>query len=66
VGLERANAVMIFDVTNPRKPQFKQWLDTGAGPEGVLFVSARNSPNRKSLLIVSNEVDGTIKVFGTM
>lgn len=63
IGLERANAVMIYDVTNPTKPVFSQWLNTGVGPEGVLFISADKSPNGKSLFIASSETDGFIKVF---
>ena len=65
LGLERANAVMVFDVTNPRMPKYLQWLNAGVGPEGVLFVPANESPNGKSLLIVSCETDGTIKVYTT-
>jgi DNA-binding beta-propeller fold protein YncE len=65
VGLERANAVMIYDITNPTKPVFKQWLNTGVGPEGVLFIAADKSPNGKSLFIASSETDGYIKVYTT-
>lgn len=65
VGLERANAVMVYDITNPIKPKYLQWLTTGVAPEGVLFVSADKSPNGKSLFIVSSENDGFIKVFTT-
>lgn len=65
VGLERANAVMIYDITNPVKPKYLQWLNTGVGPEGVLFVSANKSPNGKSLFIASSETDGYIKVYTT-
>ncbi len=65
VGLERANAVMVYDITNPVKPRYLQWLDTGVGPEGVLFVSADKSPNSKSLFIVSSETDGFIKIYTT-
>ncbi|MFY7839390.1 MAG: choice-of-anchor I family protein [Lacibacter sp.] len=65
VGLERANAVMIYDITNPVKPQYLQWLDTGIAPEGVLFVSADKSPNGKSLFIASSETDGFIRIYTT-
>jgi DNA-binding beta-propeller fold protein YncE len=65
VGLERANAVTIYDITNPTKPVFSQWLNTGVGPEGVLFISADKSPNGKSLFIASSETDGFIKVYTT-
>lgn len=65
VGLERANAVMVFEMTNPTKPQFLQLLSTGVAPEGVLFVPAAESPNGKSILIVSNETSGTVSIFTT-
>ena len=65
VGLERANAVSIYDITNPTKPVFSQWLNTGVGPEGVLFISADKSPNGKSLFIASSETDGFIKLYTT-
>jgi len=65
VGLERANAVMVFEMTNPTTPNFLQLLDTGVAPEGVLFVPAAESPNGKSLLIVSNEASGTVSIFTT-
>ena len=65
VGLERANAVMIYDITNPVKPNYLQWLNTGVGPEGLLFVSADKSPNGKSLFIASSETDGFVKIYTT-
>ena len=63
VGMERADAVAIYDVTNPLNPLFLQILATGDAPEGVLFIPAKDSPNRRSLLVVSSENDGVIKVY---
>ena len=65
VGLERANAVMVFEMTNPTQPKFLQLLSTGVAPEGILFVPAAESPNGKSILIVSNEASGTVSIFTT-
>lgn len=65
VGLERANAVAVYDVTTPTSPQFIKMLFCGIGPEGITFVPAKQSPIGKSLVIVSSEVDGMIKVFRT-
>ena len=65
VGMERADAVAVYDITNPIKPVFIKILSCGVGPEGVLFVDADKSPNGKSMLIVSSEVDGIIKIFST-
>ncbi len=63
VGCERADAVAVYDVTNPTAAKYLQVLKTGDAPEGVLFVKAQDSPNGKSLLIVSSETDGTVKFY---
>nr|WP_249665269.1 hypothetical protein [Mucilaginibacter sp. Bleaf8] len=63
VGLERADAVAVYDVTDPAKPAFLQLLKCGDAPEGVLIIPAKNSPTKKSLLVVSSENDGVIKVY---
>jgi WD40 repeat protein len=63
VGMERVDAVAVYDVTNPGAPVYLQLLKSGDAPEGVLFVSAKDSPTGKSLLVVSSEDDGVIKVY---
>lgn len=63
IALERANAVVSYDLSDPANPKFLQVLETGIGPEGVLFIDKQNSPNGTSLLIVSSEVDGKIKLY---
>lgn len=65
VGLERADGVAVYDVTNPVKPKYLQWLDCGDAPEGLLFIPANESPSGKSLLVVSSEGDGVVTVFIT-
>jgi hypothetical protein len=65
VALERADAFVIYDVTNPVKPSFRQWIACGDAPEGILFVDAADSPNGKSLVIVSSENDGTVRIYST-
>lgn len=64
IGLERADAVAVYDVTEPTKPAFLQMLKSGDAPEGVLFIASKESPNKQNLLVVSSENDGLIKVFG--
>lgn len=63
VGMERVDAVAVYDITTPTKPVFLQLLKCGDAPEGLLIIPAKNSPTKKSLLVVSSEDDGVIKVY---
>jgi DNA-binding beta-propeller fold protein YncE len=63
IGMERVDMVAIYDVTTAASPKFVQLFSTGDAPEGVLFVSPKNSPNGRSLLIVASEADGAVKFF---
>lgn len=65
VGLERADAVAMYDITYPYYPVFMKTLKTGDAPEGILFIPANKSPTGRSLLVVSCENDGVVKVFTT-
>jgi hypothetical protein len=63
IGLERVDAVALYDVTIPTNPVFIKMLKCGDAPEGVLFIPASKSPINESLLVVSSENDGVIKVY---
>ena len=63
VGMERSDAVAIYDISNPTSPKFLKLLKCGDAPEGLTFIHASESPNQKSLLVVSSENDGVIKVY---
>lgn len=63
VGMERVDAVAVYDISSPKNPVFLQLLKSGDAPEGVLFIPAKNSPIQKSLVVVSSETDGVIKVY---
>lgn len=65
VGLERVGDVMVFDVSNPRAPEFVQYINTpeDVAVEGLVFVSAADSPTGKPLLITAAEVSNTVAVF---
>ena len=63
VGMERVDAVAMYDINDPQKPKFLQIVKTGDAPEGVLFIAAKSSPTKKSLLIVSSEADGVVKIY---
>jgi len=76
IGLERTGGIMVYDISNPLSPYFVHYInntvlegDVDAGtagdvaPEGLVFISAKNSPIRKPLLVVANEVSGTTTVY---
>ena len=63
VGLERTDTVMVYDITNPSTPIYLQSIKTGDAPEGLLFIPASKSPTKRSLLVVSSEGDGVVKIF---
>jgi DNA-binding beta-propeller fold protein YncE len=63
IGMERVDAVAVYDITDPTKPVYLQLLKCGDAPEGVLIIPAKNSPTKKSLLVVSSENDGVVKVY---
>lgn len=75
IGLERMSGIMAYDISNPQAPVFagytstrnfdaKENKDAGdLGPEGLSFVSAKDSPTGEPLLIVGNEVSGTTRIF---
>lgn len=65
IGLERTGGVMVYDVTNPIQPTFIEYISTpeDIAPEGLLFVSATDSPSGKPLLITTNEESKTTAIF---
>ncbi|GAB3502320.1 choice-of-anchor I family protein [Emticicia fontis] len=63
VGMERVDAVAIYDVTNPAAPVCVKVIPTGDAPEGVLFIPSSKSPIQQSLIVVSSENDGVVKVY---
>ncbi len=74
LGLERMSALVVFDVTTPRSPQFVKWMQmlpitatpaaqaTAWSPEGVIFIPAEKSPNGKALFITSYELSGSLTI----
>ncbi len=63
VGLERVDAVAVYDISTPTAPEFISVLEAGDAPEGLVFIEAKDSPTRKSLVVVSSEDDGTVKIY---
>ena len=77
IGLERQGGVMIYDVTTPRAPVFVDYVNNrdfsvdpatapaakDLAPEGMIFIDAKDSPTREPLLVVANEVSGTVTLY---
>jgi len=76
VGLERISGVAIFAVGDPENSipagyftsrDFSVSVNNddagGIGPEGLAFVSAEDSPTGVPLLLVANELSGTLDVW---
>ena len=71
VALERIGGAMMFNVDVPTSPVFVGYANnrstTVSGPdlgaEGIIFISAADSPNNKALLILANEVSSTLSIY---
>ncbi|HAX73387.1 MAG TPA: hypothetical protein DCY20_07675, partial [Firmicutes bacterium] len=71
IGLERTGGVMMYDVTDPSHVTFANYLSTrdysqsiagDVAPEGLEFIPGEISPTGYPLLVVANEVSGTVAV----
>jgi hypothetical protein len=74
IGMERLGGIFVYDVTNPYDAKFVDYVinrDLTEGgdiigdsaPEGMAFVDATDSPTGNALLIIGNEVSGTVSVW---
>jgi hypothetical protein len=67
VALERAGGgVMVYDVNNPAASNFLLYEPNAAGdisPEGIVVIPPEQSPTGVPLLVLSNEVSGTVSIY---
>ncbi len=74
IGLERMGGIFVYDITNPYETFYVDYfinrgLTEGAditgdlAPEGMKFVLAENSPTGEALLIIGNEISGSVAVW---
>lgn len=77
IGTERMGGIFVYDVTNPYDVEFSEYIinrdltdgldaDDSIGdlaPESLVFVSADDSATGVPLLLVGNEVSGTVTVW---
>jgi hypothetical protein len=76
IGLERVGGVVVYDISNPLRPEFVDYANfrdfsadvetpeaRDLGPEGLIFINEEASPNGKPLLVIGNEISGTTTVY---
>jgi hypothetical protein len=76
LGHERDSSISVWDLENPAAPRFVTRVDnripTGSvamgtagdlGPEGLTFIPAADSPTNRALLLVANEISGTLTIW---
>jgi hypothetical protein len=71
VGLERSDAIMVYELNGASGLRFLQLLDGVKSfgdpghdaPEGLLFISEAESSTGRPMLIVSSEGDGRVTVY---
>ncbi len=74
IGLERTHGIMVYNVSNPHVPRFVEYhnevnyegevnMNDDLAPEGMVFIPVEQSPNGQPLLVVGNEVSGTVAVY---
>ncbi|MES2656582.1 MAG: choice-of-anchor I family protein [Bacteroidota bacterium] len=79
VALERIGGIMIYNITNPTAPYFVQYINSrnfsvtpsqanlstvgDLGPEGIAFIPSSESPNGVNMIMLSNEVSGTVAFY---
>ncbi len=70
-ALERIGGVMAYDITDPLAPQFVTYANNRSfatngpdrGAEGIILISASESPIGQEILILSNEISSTLTIY---
>ncbi|MBL4663308.1 MAG: T9SS type A sorting domain-containing protein [Flavobacteriaceae bacterium] len=72
--LERIGGVMVYNITDPVNPVFLEYENNrdatpggnemgDLGPEGIIYIAPENNATEKGLLVISNEVSGTLGIY---
>lgn len=76
VGLERMGGIMVYDISDPDNAVYADYLNVRGfsdtvtalnrlgdlGPEGICTVPAEDSPTGNAMILVANEISGTVTV----
>ncbi len=76
IGLERMGGIMVYNVNDPKKPQYVSYINNrdfsfeantaeagDLGVEDIVFINLDDSPVTVPLVVTANEVSGTISIF---
>lgn len=77
IGLERIGGIMVYNISNPAAPEFVEYFNNrnfnaadeesaeagDSGPEGIIFIPAADSPIATDMIVVSNEISGTVTAY---
>ncbi|MDX1952120.1 MAG: choice-of-anchor I family protein [Verrucomicrobiota bacterium] len=76
IGLERMSGIVVYNVSNPAAPEFVQYVNPrdfagnaaagtagDLGPEGLHFIPNSESPTGDALLVVANEISGSVSIY---
>ena len=74
IGLERMGGIMVYDITNPYDVQFEDYfynrgviegeeISGDLAPEGMRFIPATQSATGEALLVIGNEISGSVAVW---
>lgn len=72
IALERIGGVITYDVTDPTAPIYVAYNNNRSNPvvatndfgaEGILYISAKDSPIDTALVVLSNEISATVSIY---
>lgn len=72
IALERIGGIMVYDITDPANTKFANYVNSrefdevikgDVSPEGLCFISAKDSKNGKATLLAACEVSGTLAAY---
>lgn len=67
IGLERDGGIMIYDISNPKKAVFVDYIDSSvtgdSSPEVIKFIPAEHSESGVAQIAVSYEMSGTTALY---